>query len=301
MMRPRVTIGMPVYNCESTIAESIGSILNQTFADWQLIVYDDGSSDGTVVIAKLFRDPRIRIIETGRNMGLGHCLNEIVAQCDTDFFARMDGDDVSYPTRLEEQLKFLSQHPDVDLVGGWMMVFQTSAGRFGVRRGAQSHEHICKNPAGGIPMPHPTWLGRSAWFRNNPYDPRALRMEDWELLMRTYRKSKFANVPRVVLGYREDALSIAKLIQARGNICRTAIRYAREHRMYRFAAQCLAGQIARLALDVTAVGTRLDRRLLKHRVPRAPIDLIAEWNDVLEETRARVAGEIGASDTQEHA
>jgi len=87
MMRPRVTIGMPVYNCESTIAESIGSILNQTFADWQLIVYDDGSSEGTVVIAKLFRDPRIRIIETGRNMGLGHCLNEIVAQCDTDFFS----------------------------------------------------------------------------------------------------------------------------------------------------------------------------------------------------------------------
>jgi hypothetical protein len=120
-------------------------------------------------------------------------------------------------------------------------------------------------------------------------------------VIRTYRKSKFANVPRLVLGYREDGLSIAKLIQARVNICRTAIRYAREHRVNRFAAQCMAGQIARLALDVTAVGTRLDRRLLKHRVPRAPVDLIAEWNDVLEKTRARVAREIGACKTQEHA
>jgi len=180
------------------------------------------------------------------------------------------------------------------------MVFQTSAGRLGVRRGAQNHEQICKNPAGGICIPHPTWMGRSAWFHHNPYDPRALRMEDWELLIRTYRKSRFANVPRVVLGYREDGLSIAKLVQARGNICRTAIRYACEHLGYKFAAQCVAGQIARLALDTTAVGTGLDHRLLKHRVPRAPIELVAEWNDVLDETRARVARELGAHNTQEH-
>ena len=292
-MTPIVTIGMPSYNCRHTIAYSIASILNQTFEDWELIVYDDGSTDGTVLTARRFRDPRIRIIETGRNRGLGSSLNSIVADCKTKFFARMDADDIAYSGRLQEQVKYFEAHPDVDLLGGSMMVFRSGGEALGLRRADETHEQICAHPMTGISMAHPTWMGRTAWFRRNPYRADAIRMEDWELLLRTYRTSKFANVSRAVLGYREDSLSITKIFAARRNICRTVLAYAGDNSAPRAGLKSVMGQLARFTLDVTAVGTGLNHRLLRHRVPPFTTTDLVQWLEVYESTRARVVREIG--------
>jgi glycosyltransferase involved in cell wall biosynthesis len=293
MRTPLVTIGMPVYNCESTVAESIASILNQALEDWELVVYDDGSRDDTVGTARQFTDPRIRVVEGGTNRGLPARLNEIVAGTRSPYFARMDADDIAYPHRLEHQLAYLRAYADVDLVGGWMMVFRGNGTAIGMRRTALDHEHICAHPWSGIPIAHPTWVGGTEWFRRNPYRANAVRMEDRELLFRTFRNSRFANLPEVVLGYRENELSLRKTLTARQHTCRMMLPYLREEHSRGAAAWGMAGQVLRSLIDVAAKRTGLSDRLLRQRNSPAPADRVAEWNLVYEEAQATALSSIG--------
>lgn len=190
-MLPIVSIGMSVYNCEKTVAASIQSILNQTFRDWELIIIDDGSRDGTLTVAGQFDDPRIRIVDGQQNLGLPSRLNQAVQLSRGKYFARMDGDDIAYPERLAKQVSFLDQHPEVHLLATWMVAFKDDASLVGLRPAPASHAAICAHPWAGFPMAHPTWMGKIEWFRANPYWPDAVRMEDKELLFRTYAKSNF--------------------------------------------------------------------------------------------------------------
>jgi glycosyltransferase involved in cell wall biosynthesis len=291
-MNSQISIGMPVYNCQSTVGEAIASILNQTFKDWELIVYDDGSKDHTVAASRRFSDPRIRVVEGGRNVGLPTCLNEIIAHCGSTFFARMDGDDIAYPMRLQKQFDFMQAHPEVDVVGGSMMVFGSVGAAMGVRRGVLEHAQICTRPWSGISLAHPTWMGKTEWFQRHPYRADAVRTEDWELLTRAYRESTFANVPQVVLGYREESLSLRKILVARRNKCRIMLQRAWEERAPWRGFRGLTGQIVRSLVDVAAIGTRLNYRLLKHRVPPFSFDERVEWEGVLDKTRAKVMEKI---------
>ena len=109
---------MPVFNCASTIAQAISSILNQTFKEWELLIIDDGSIDNTLKIALSFDDPRITVTKGTGNQRIAKRLNELACTAKGKFFARMDGDDIAYPRRLQSQLEYLQSHPEVDLVGG---------------------------------------------------------------------------------------------------------------------------------------------------------------------------------------
>ena len=287
-----VSIGMPVYNCESTVAESIASVLNQTFENWELIIYDDGSTDRTVAIARQFTDRRIHIKVGSTNCGLPACLNKIVAGSRSQFFARMDGDDVAYPERLEKQLEFLRSHREVDLVAGSILVFRSDGVVLGARRGALTHEQICAHPWSGIPMAHPTWMGKTEWFLRNPYNAEMVRMEDWELLFRTYGTSRFANLPQILLGYREDSLSLRKILLARRNRCRTLLSSPSRSCSSWRRTSALTGQFARSLVDIAALGLKLDYRILKYRALPVSSDEIAAWQAVLERTRDRAADAI---------
>jgi glycosyltransferase involved in cell wall biosynthesis len=275
-----VTIGMPVYNCRATVAEALASILNQTLQDWELVVIDDGSRDGTQEVVRKFADRRIRLVPGQTNRGLPARLNEIVRQSRSVFFARMDGDDIAYPDRLLRQVEFLQRQPEVDLVAGAMVVFDNDGKALGVRRGPQEHEEICAHPISGFPMAHPTWLGRADWFRRHPYREDAVHMEDWALLFRACGQSRFANLQEVVLGYREASLSLRKLALWRWYRSRLIVEFARTDRNYMGAFAELGREAAKLMLDAFALGTGLNHRVLKHRAPpisRAETD---EWRKV---------------------
>lgn len=286
MIARLISIGMPVYNCEATVAEAIASVLNQTFEDWELILYDDGSTDRTIAISRQFTDPRVHVIAGGKNCGLPACLNKIIANCRSQFFARMDGDDIAYPDRLQRQLEYLQNHAEVDLVAGSILVFRSEGSALGVRRGAATHVQICAHPCAGIPMAHPTWMGRTEWFRHNPYNVEMVRMEDWELLFRTYQHSQFANLPEIILGYREDSLSLRKILIARRNRCVMLLRSAGKACTPLHVISAIAGQIAKSLVDIAAIKSNFNYRLLKHRTPSVTSDEIAVWKDVLEKTRA---------------
>jgi hypothetical protein len=200
----------------------------------------------------------------------------------------MDGDDIAYPDRLQRQLEYLQNHEAVDLVAGSILVFCSDGAAIGVRRGAAIHAQICAHPWSGIPMAHPTWMGRTEWFRHNPYNVEMVRMEDWELLFRTYRHSQFANLPEIVLGYREDTLSLRKILLARQNRCAMLLRSVGRGCTPLHAVYGIAGQIARSLVDIAAIESNLNYRLLKHRTPPVTSDEVAAWKDVLEKTRNAV-------------
>ena len=116
---PELSIIMGAYNCEKTLAESLESILNQTYSDFLCYVCDDGSSDGTASVIKAYaeKDNRIVFMQSDRNCGLAVTLNRLIALCRTPYIARMDGDDIAEPNRLEKQIQFLESHPEYDLCG----------------------------------------------------------------------------------------------------------------------------------------------------------------------------------------
>jgi glycosyltransferase involved in cell wall biosynthesis len=108
---------MPVYNCELYIKEAIYSILNQTFTDYELIIIDDCSTDSTADIIKDYSDSRIIFFEKDSNSGYTNSLNYGLSVAKGEYIARMDGDDISLPTRLEKQVHFLNSNPDIVLCG----------------------------------------------------------------------------------------------------------------------------------------------------------------------------------------
>ena len=114
---PRITVIMPVYNCELYIKEAIDSILNQTFADFDFLIIDDASTDKTVSIIKEYKDSRIQLIEKTVNTGYTISLNYGLKVAKGEYIARMDGDDISLPNRFEKQIAFLDSNPDVVLCG----------------------------------------------------------------------------------------------------------------------------------------------------------------------------------------
>jgi glycosyltransferase involved in cell wall biosynthesis len=115
-----ITMLMPAYNAEATIAESISSLQAQTYTDWELLVLDDGSSDRTAEICSAMAagDPRIKVIRL-EHQGLCGVLNYGLRTAKTRLIGRLDSDDICGPIRLEKQLKFLAENPDVKVLGTW--------------------------------------------------------------------------------------------------------------------------------------------------------------------------------------
>ncbi len=223
---PLVTVAMPVFNGKRTLPLAIASLQMQTYANWELIVIDDGSTDGTPAVIRRFadRDPRIVPVFGRRNEGLVARLNQAIDKARGSLLARMDADDVSFPQRLDQQVALVRANPEVDLVGCAMVVFRdddTTVRKWGA---PVSHEEICRRPAVGFRLYHPTWLGRAEWFRAHRYRAPAVRCEDQDLLARSYRHSVFANLAQPLVGYREPHKDARKRVRGRVNYLRLGAR-----------------------------------------------------------------------------
>ena len=114
---PKVTVLMPVYNCEAYVGEAIDSILGQSFTDFEFLIIDDASNDNTVSVIQSFTDSRIRLIEKPRNTGYTNSLNYGLTIAKGEYIARMDGDDISLPERFAKQVTFMDAYPEVVACG----------------------------------------------------------------------------------------------------------------------------------------------------------------------------------------
>jgi glycosyltransferase involved in cell wall biosynthesis len=212
---PLVTIGLSVYNGSATLASAIKSIQEQTYENWELILIDDGSQDDSATIAKGHSDCRITTIVDGMNRGLAARLNQAVSIANGKYFCRMDHDDIAFPHRLATQVELLEVHPDVDLTASSVVVFRNDGSLHGVLNVQTSHKEIGRHPWKGFHFPHPTWMGKTTWFREHRYHSPADGAEDQLLLYAAFDGSRFAGIPEVLLGYREDHRVLKKMLTRR--------------------------------------------------------------------------------------
>jgi glycosyltransferase involved in cell wall biosynthesis len=275
----KVSIAMPVRNNQRTIGAAIRSIINQTYSDWELLLIDDGSSDNTVRIAEEFSDSRIKILSDGSSLGLAARLNQAIQLSNADFFARMDGDDVSYPRRLELQVRYLQEHPRVDVVGTGMLVYDPSGRVLGKRVGPTSHAAICARPASGFPLAHATFVGRTSFFKKYKYRASAIKSQDQDLLLRAYRHSEFANIPEVLYGVCEE-LNLKKLMKSRYFFARSVWRELGLHQQQWRAVPAIVEQLLKSLVDAVAMGTGLNHRLLRHRARPVSAEEIKQWEEI---------------------
>jgi glycosyltransferase involved in cell wall biosynthesis len=290
--RPLVSIAMPVYNCQSTVGEAVASIVAQTFTDWELIVIDDGSTDKTIEIVKGFSDPRIRTFESGQNKQLPTRLNESFQMARGELFARMDGDDVSYPDRLALQVEYLNKHPEVDLLGGSILIFGEDGRAAGTRAASRSHRQILGKPWRLSSLAHVTWMGRREWFLRNPYDETISHAQDRELLTRTRRASTFAGIPDILVAVRESTVKIKKQIPARRQLCKTFLREGLRQRSPSLICISAPLELAKLGFDLLAIKSGLHYRLLRHRVPPVAVADAQRWEEVRELTKRSLTSQV---------
>lgn len=266
MDEPLVSVGLQFFNNETTLHLAIQSILSQSYQNWELILHNDGSRDRSLDIARNFRDPRIRLFTDGANRKRPVRINESLSLAKGKYYALMDGDDVSYPNRLLKQVEYLERYPSVDLLAAGMIVFNNAGKPIGKRQPLTTHEEICAKPWAGFPMAQPTFMGRTDWFKRHYYDSRARGgVEDQDLLLRAYQSSRFANLPDILVGYRETGLRLKKIVVRRYFFSCSLIRQFRRQGRLDLVVRSVAGQLAKAMLDCVAVGTGLGYRILQHR------------------------------------
>jgi glycosyltransferase involved in cell wall biosynthesis len=251
MAAPLVSIVLPVRDSARTLELAIRSVLAQTYRNWELLVIDDGSVDESPAIVGRFEDSRIHLIFDGQHRGLAARLNQGIDLARGEYLARMDGDDVSFPMRLQKQLEFLQSHRDVDLVGSRAIVFTDNGHPIGNLPFRESHEMICKAPWRNFDLPHPTWMGRIEWFRRFHYGiPEAVRCEDQELLLRAYPTSRYACLPDLLLGYRRNSFSLKKSFPTRFHLAAMHLRLHLANHRYAYALMAVGFHTAKAGVDV---------------------------------------------------
>ncbi len=199
-MTPRVSVVTTVYNGEPYFDRAIPGILGQTFEDFEFILVDDGSTDGSLERLRELaaRDPRVRIFAPGR-LGAAAAYNFGVAQARGEYVARQDFDDRSYPERLALQVALLDAHPDLGIVGGHYLLVDERRGERYVRMPPTGHDAIVAAMAKYVPIAHTVaTFRRRAWVEAGGY-PLVNNLIDLRFYLRVGKLGwRFANVPAML-------------------------------------------------------------------------------------------------------
>lgn len=200
---PRVTVGLAVFNGGHLLEAAVQSILDQSLQDWQLLLIDDGSTDGCIDHLKCLNDPRVIVLRDGLNLGHASRLNQAIQMTKSKYFARMDQDDVCHSDRFARQVEFLESHPNVDLLATKCLAMDELGNVIKEIPSSINHNEICRYPWRGFYMPHPSWMGKIEWFRRYRYKyPAPYCCEDQELLLRAHRTSIYHTLDNINMYYR---------------------------------------------------------------------------------------------------
>lgn len=198
---PKVTVLMAVHNGMPYLSEAVDSILGQSFRDFEFLVIDDASTDGSLDLLHKYSDKRIRIISNMNQLELARSLNLGIDSASGDYIARMDHDDISLPTRLAEQVRFLDTHSEIDVVG-------TDARTIGAIEQVWSYpkddDGIRSEFIFNSALVHSSVMIRNSTFKHYKlrYDPEFKRAQDYELWTRSALYLRFANLNKELVRYR---------------------------------------------------------------------------------------------------
>ena len=201
ILDPKVSVIMPVYNAGKYLRESIDSILNQSFSDFEMFIIDDKSTDDSLDIIKSYNDNRIILIEKEKNTGYTDSLNMAIKLAKGKYIARMDADDIAVKDRFLKQYTHMEQNPELVLLGTLYQII----GKDRIFQYPGSYEEIKVFALTQNPVPHPTAFIRSSilskhnLFYDRTYEP----AEDFELWTKMIEVGKVENLQEVCLHYRQ--------------------------------------------------------------------------------------------------
>ena len=203
----KVSVLMPAFNAAEYIREAVESILAQDFRDFEFVVVDDGSLDGTAGIVESIRDPRIKLVRCETNGGIVAALNEGIGACSGEYVARMDADDVARKGRLSRQVEFMDRHPDCGCSGTWYRVM----GKGETVKYPERDEDIRVALFRSSAIAHPTAILRREVFDAFKYEESYRHAEDYKLWIDIASKWKLANLQEVLLDYRPHSAQVSRL------------------------------------------------------------------------------------------
>lgn len=266
---PKISVLMPCFNREQTLEETLQSIAAQTLEDFEVLAVDDGSTDDTAQILARWQetDPRFRFLPIP-HAGIIPAMNTGLAAARSDLIARMDGDDLMHPTRLEKQVAYLDAHPQVSLVSSFVAGFPAGSLRQGFQNyidwlnSLATHEDICREIFVESPLCHPTVAYRKQIVDDLGGYQEMGWAEDYDLWLRMFLAGcTFAKVPEMLVEWREHP----------ERLTRTDSRYSLENFIRAKAHYLAAGPLAeRDAVFIWGAGMhgrRLSKHLLRAGVP----------------------------------
>lgn len=214
-----VTVAVAVFNGERYLEAMLSSVFRQSLKDWEMLIVDDGSSDGTAEILRNLRDSRVKVISHTKNFGLPHTRNELLHECQTPFLAWLDQDDLAGRRRLELQVQRLSEKPNVAVCGSWASRFgdlQTSFTNR-VARTPITHEGIsARTFFGSSPIVFSSATMNTLELRrlNLEFSPSNRNVLDYELWSHIAEQSKLENLPKILAHYRQHGAQTSRGAQS---------------------------------------------------------------------------------------
>lgn len=263
---PRVSILMTVYNASEFVRIAVDSVLAQSLTDWELIVVDDGSTDGSTEILTSYTDERIRVTALLRNVGRTPALRRAFEMARGEYFAVLDADDISRPDRLETQVAYLDAHPDVLLVGSWARYIDASGVVVGGWRPTYDLVELRALLGWTNPVVHSSAMYRGGvaseeggYALSLPY------AQDCGLWLRLAARGSVAMIPEELCDQRIVAVSMTRGQRFRADVARDSLSLFREaRRLIGFRGQ--AARRNRDAIMIAAVKWGLAQHRTGHSI-----------------------------------
>lgn len=209
-MKPLISVIIPTHNAEKFIREAVESIIRQTYSHLQILILDDASSDATLSIVEKLADPRIEIYRSSVNKGQSYQLNLGIAHSKGDYISVMHADDAAKSDKLEKQIEFLNDHPEVGICGCHVNLIGDKKGLWTY----PLHSRQCKDMLLNTPpFAHPAVLIRKNVLDKipSPYDLQMVAAEDYDLWVRLATVTEFGNVQEALLNYRIHPQQISQV------------------------------------------------------------------------------------------
>jgi len=216
MNTPRVSVIIPSYNHVKYVAEAIQSVIDQTYQDFEIVITDDGSTDGTVAEIEKFNDPRIRLFTLDKNSGAGVASKNCVKESRGEYLAMLSSDDIFLPEKLEKQVRFLDEHPDIWAVFGYAQIIDDEGNN--IEDESNYYTTVFRQPNRtrfewlnhffykGNCLCHPSVLARREVYTElGPPDPRYAQLGDYYRWIRTCLKHEIYILPENLIKFRAHA------------------------------------------------------------------------------------------------
>jgi glycosyltransferase involved in cell wall biosynthesis len=203
--KPKVSVIIPAYNAMPYLPEALESVLRQTFSDFEVIIIDDGSTDRTVEWTSKLTDPRVKVILQD-NHGSARARNQGIAIANGEYIALLDADDIWEPTKLEKQIRFLDEHPEIGLVDTWTLLIDETGNSTGRVIVSKAEGDVWKQLVQFQPVcacDSTPLIRRECFETVGLFDENLLFLEDLDLWIRLAYRYNFGAIEQPLVGYRQ--------------------------------------------------------------------------------------------------